>query len=954
MLIKPGTYLLYIAVWIAFNLSASAQVSQPFDSTNYKSQALFGGDTIHFYPDTLQIQPDSSQNIPDTTVIKKKKSSEINMKIVYTSKDSMKISPDKKKIYLYGKADVTYGDINLKADYIEYDLNNRVVFASGLPDSTGKIKGKPIFTQKKEKFNSEKLTYNFKSGKGVIYNIITEQDGGYLHAEKTKRLHNGQVDIRNGKYTTCNAEDPHFYLALKEGVVIPNDKIVFRSAYLVIEDVPIFPVFLPFGFFPNRTQNTSGVIMPTYGLESTKGYYLSNGGYYFAINEYTDLRLTGTVYANGSWNAEAYQRYVKRYKFNGHFDIKYAIDITGEQDINYPSSDVLQKVKNYSISWTHSQDQKANPSTSFNASVLYQTALYNRNQNYFDPQALTTNTTSSSVAFNQNWTNFVFSGNLYLNQTNGQNGTQIISGNLPNLSFNSKQSYYPFRRKNASGTLKWYENIGLSYSSVASNNIRTKDSTLFSINTLRTAQNGFKQTVPLNLSIKILKYFTLTPSINYTGILQTVHFIQSGFATFNPVTRDTTYNNPGVNVDTIHKLTYTQGLLPSVSLGFVQPWYGMFVFGKNSKITKIRHLITPSISFNYVPTISGLIPNYYRYYQSGSNTITKYSIYDGTLYGSPPVSSRSAGFSFGLNNNLEMKVKSDKDTVTGEKKVVLIQSLNFTTSYNVYAPAGSNMSPITFSGVIPVIKNLNLSFGGTFNSYAYKIQEIPIVNTARDTFIMEKSTNYAWQESQWLGKLNNFNFAFSYSFQAGQGGKTGTTNANTPSATSSAPAPGANDNQLGPDKALNNTDDQKLAQQSDYNYFKIPWMLSFNYTFNLTNSPGLVRYDYANSSQAHPTTLRFKTITTQNLSFNGNFSLTPKWKVTYSSAYDFQLHEISYNYTNFSIERDLHCWVMSIKVTPFGNLKSYVFSIHPLSTLLRDLKYEKHHSPADNPGYNLY
>jgi lipopolysaccharide assembly outer membrane protein LptD (OstA) len=951
LLLKPGTYLLSIVVWIALNISVTAQINEQSDSMVIKTDSITGTDSISFLSDTAQIPEDTSQFNSDSTLTRKNKPSEINTKIVYSAKDSMAFSAGNKKIYLYGKAVVTYGDIELKADYIEYDYTSRIVFASGLPDSTGKIQGKPEFSQKKEKFKSEKLNYNFKTKKGIIYNIITDQGGGYLHAEKTKRLKNGQVDLRDGKYTTCNAEHPHFYLALKEGVMIPDDKIVFRSAYLVIEDVPIFPVFLPFGFFPNRNQNTSGIIMPTYGLESNKGYYLSNGGYFLAINDYTDVRITGTIYTNGSWNAELNERYVKRYKYSGHFDFRYAVDITGEQDITAPSGDALQTSKNYSITWVHTQDPKANPSRTFNASVLYQTMLYNRNQNYLNPEALTTNTTSSSVAFVQNWAYFVFSANLNLNQTNGANNTQTISGSLPNLSFNAKQSYYPFRRKNAAGTLKWYENIGLSYSSVASNNINT-DTSLFAPKTFKTAANGFKQTVPVNVSIKLLKYFTITPSITYTGILQTTQVIKTGHALHDLISGDTTW---GIKSDTIHQLNYTQGLTPQLAISFVQPWYGMFDFGKNSKITKIRHVITPNISFGYVPTINGLIPDYYRYYTNSNNTNTKYSIYDNTLYGSPPIPTKQANFNFGLNNNLEMKVKSTKDTITGEKKVVLIQSLTFASSYNIYKPAGQNLTPISFSGVIPVIKNLNLTFGGTFNSYAYKIVKLPITNSitniTRDTFEMQQSTQYAWQDNQWLGKLTSFSLRFGYTFQSAQPAKP----ANTTGATPNSPASqGTSDNQLGPDKSLNKTEDKKLDQQSDYNYFKIPWSVTFNYSFSLNNTPGVLLYNYSLSTTANPKTLTYKSTIQQNFDCNGNFSLTPKWKVTFSTAYDFQARMISYNYTNFSIQRDLHCWVMSIKVTPFGNLRSYQFTINPLSALLQDMKYQKHHSPADNPGYSLY
>ena len=469
------------------------------------NQEVVKTDSLLVKSDTLR--KDSIQK--DTTLHKRVQVSDFKSKLTYTASDSTSYSADLKKAYLYGNAKVNYEDIELTANYIEYDFTNNMVFAKGLPDSTGTIKGEPEFKQGSESFNAQTLTYNFKTKKGIIYKISTKQGDGFLLANKTKREANGIINLKGGKYTTCDLPDPHFYLALTKAVVVPGDKIVSGPAYFVLEDVPIFPVFIPFGFFPNKKKNTSGILMPTYGQEASRGYFLTDGGYYFAINDYFDFTVKGDIYSRGGWGAGLQTRYKKIYKYSGNINIRYNLDKTGEKGLD------LKKTNNYSITWNHTQDPKANPSRQFSANVDFKTSSYDQRFNYNDPTKVINNTTSSGISYRKTWTNFALSLTARASQTTS---SKTVDMTLPSMSFTTTQGFYPFKKKSSAGVPKWYENIKFTYSAESQNRMVSSQDEMFTKPVLRRAQNGFHHSVPLSTSIKFLRFFNFSPNIRYEGM----------------------------------------------------------------------------------------------------------------------------------------------------------------------------------------------------------------------------------------------------------------------------------------------------------------------------------------------------------------------------------------------------------------------------------------------------
>ena len=685
LLLKFRIYLFVFITALIWSELSEAQVTSSSDSLKMKSGTFdVNYDTSKVIPDSLlQIKPDSisvgDSIAADTTKVKKKKrDEEFKSKVVYSAKDSVSYSSDHSKFYLYGDVKVTYEDIELDAAYVEYDLPKNMVFASGLKDSTGQIAGKPVFKKGKESFKSETLYYDFKTKKGIIYNIVTEEEGGFLHAEKTKKQADGSIHIKNGKYTTCNLDHPHFYLALTKAVVIPDDKIVSGLAYLVVEDVPL-PIVIPFGFFPNKRQATSGVLMPTFGQSNARGFSLENGGYYFALSQYFDVSVTGDIYSKGTWGVNLGSRYTVKYKFNGNLSARYYVNKLGVQGVD-SGADIFRKQKDISITWSHAQDAKANPTSRFSASVNYSTTKFDQNQNYTNPQLMITSTKSSSISYNKSWTNF----NLSVNLRHSQNSqTKIINMGLPSINFTANR-IYPFKNKNSAGTKKWYENISINYTAQLDNNLSAKEDSFFKKRTLQTAQNGFRHSIPLSTNFKFLRYFNFTPSMNYTGMLYTTYLKRRMLDSLNSTTNKQVYY---LNDTVIHSLSYAHGFAPTTSLSFNPSLYGMLTFGKNSTIRAIRHVMTPTVSFSFIPEIKNFFPDYNRPIKKNDTIIGEYSIYGNkeNSYGPPPSCSRKSGsFSFGIGNNLEMKVKSEKDTVTGTKKIVLIQSFNISSGYNIY------------------------------------------------------------------------------------------------------------------------------------------------------------------------------------------------------------------------------------------------------------------------------
>jgi hypothetical protein len=848
--------------------------------------------------DSLSVAADSiavaDSSATDSTTIPKKKPAEFKSKVQYWAKDSMPLSMDLKRVYLYGDAKVVYEaeKIELKAAYIDYDFANSQVFAKGMfDDSLHRVAGKPEFKQGDETYTADELSYNFKTGKAYIKGGVTKQGDGILHSQKTKRGSDGSIFVKNGIYSTCDAQHQHYGLVLTKGKVIPGDKVIFGPAYLMLEDVPL-PVAVPFGFFPSRRESTSGIIIPTYGEEKTRGFYLTDGGYYFALSDYYDLLLTGDIYSKGSWGIGAASNYKVRYKFSGSFQGNYNLNKTGIAGID-SGSNVQTISKDFSIRWTHNQDPLANPSSSFRASVDYSTTSYDRNQSYTDATRLMTAQKNSSISFSKNWTNFNLATNLGASQNSA---TQTVSLTLPSASFSANR-IYPFRGKDYNGEGKWYHNISINYTAALENRITDNEDSVFTKKAFRNAQNGFKHSIPLSLNLKFLKFFNFTPSLTYDGRVYT-----------NKIKIDTAWNSKTQSTYTITRiidgLYYAHGFTPSASVSFTPTVYGMAQFKSTSKIQAIRHVITPTASFSFVPGIDQLVPNYYDKYTINGKT-TEYSIYGGTrnVYGTPTVPRRSGSLSFGVGNNVEMKVKSDKDTVTGLKKIVLIQSLSLSSSYNPYGTKNKRLSNISINGTTPIYGDVSLSYNGTINPYSYNYRGTG------------DSAHYYWKDHKYkIGRLTNAGLSFGYSFKFGD------------KAGAEPDKGGKNDKKETPKASAGR---QKSIEE--FNYFDIPMSLSFSYSLSYSK-----------------TTRATKTVT-QSLSFNGAVPLTPKWMITFNSSYDFRAHD--FGYTSFTIHRDLHCWEMNVSCSPFGTYKFYEFKINTKASILRDLKYEQRKDYRDYYNY---
>jgi len=516
-------------------------------------------------PDTVLVRQDTA--VIDTVQAEAEKptTTEIDAPIDYEADDSLIFDLENDKVYLYGNGFVTYQDIELRAAYIELDRARDVVFARGTLDSLGREIGKPVFKDGSESFESKTLTYNFKTKKGIIQGVITEQEGGYLHSGITKKHENGEIHVKNGKYTTCDLEDPHFYVALTKAKVIPDDKIVSGPAYLVMADIPL-PIALPFGFFPNQKSRSSGILIPEYGEERNRGFFFRNGGYYLALSDYFDARITGDIYTNGTWGVSLGSNYRVRYRFNGNLRARYYINVSGEKEL----PDYTRK-KDYSITWSHSQDPKSNPSRTFNANVNMSSSSFDRNHS-FNANDYLTNTKQSSISYSKRWAGSPF--NLSASMNHRQNSqTNSVDLNLPKMNFNMNR-IYPMKRKNRTGKAKWYENIELSYKAMLDNQIKTTDSLLFTSAVWDDMNNAFKHDIPLSTQIRPFNSFYISPSLQYSGVLYSKHIEKRWEENYYDAELDSTYAT--LITDTIRGLSYAHSYLPTISLGLNPKIYGMY------------------------------------------------------------------------------------------------------------------------------------------------------------------------------------------------------------------------------------------------------------------------------------------------------------------------------------------------------------------------------------------
>ena len=810
----------------------------------------------------------------------------------YKAADSIAIDINKRKAQLYNKGVIEYDGMELKANEIRVDFDKQTLYAQPVSDTSGKPTGRPFFKQGDDEYMADTIVFNYNTHKGLISGVITQQGDGFLHGSRVKKVSDSVMYLNGGQYTTCNYNHPHFAINFTRSKLITGDKIFTGPAYVTIEDVPT-PLVLPFAFFPMSHDRTSGILMPSYGWMNNRGYYLKDGGYYFAINDNIDLSLIGDIYTNLSWAAEAKSNYYVRYKYKGNFDIRYGITKEGIPG----DSATFQKFSDFKIEWKHEQDAKANPHSRFSANVNLQSRNYNKNttnrNDYFN------STTTSSISYTaQLGSSINFAASLR-ESYNAQTGLMNIK--LPSITLSSS-TFYPLRRKEVSGAYRWYENISLAYSMSADNNITAQDSDLFKLTTLNRMQYGLQHTVPLSLSIKVLKYFNWTNTVSYN---ERWHWstIRKHFDTVNN----------SVVIDTVRgfranrEVSFTSSLSTRI--------YGMFNF-KYGPLKAIRHVINPSVSFNYHPDFGNPALNWWQSYTDNTGYVHRYSIFEQSLFGGPP-DGQSGRINFSVGNNLEIKVADKKDTVTGTRKVTLLENLNLNMSYDL-ARDSLRWSDLVVSGRTTLFKKFVINYSGSFSPYY-------IDNEGRkhDQFIWKTGQKKIFQKNN-----STWSTQISYSINNTTFESEGKSKKDKP----------AGELVVAP------------IMQSPYNYnpallmgtyadFSMPWNVSFNYTLSYVSTYVAAQY-------------KFKNDIIQTLSVSANADITKNWRVAVSTGYDFVNKGLSY--TSIDIYRDLHCWEMRFNWVPFGYYKSWNFQINIKASSLKDVKYQKQRAYQDNHGYYSY
>ncbi len=851
--------------------------------------------------------------------IARKKSGGVDAPVNYSAQDSLVYDAKSKVAHLYGSAEVKYQNMDLTSDRISMDIDKSNVKASGTPDSTadGGVKGKPVFKMGSDQYDTDTIKFNFKSKKALINNVYTEQQDGFLTGMRSKRDSSGVIYLQHGRYTTCDEPHPDFYIALSRAKVRPGKDVVFGPAYLVVCDVPM-PLAIPYGFFPFTKSYSSGFIMPTYGDESDRGFYLRDGGYYFAINDKWDLKLLGEVYTKGSWGLSAASNYRKRYRYSGSFYFSYQDTKTGEKGM--PD---YAKQESFKVQWSHRQDSKANPYSSLSASVNFATTSYERNNlnSLYNPQTMTQSTRTSSV----NWSTGFSSLGLTLTATTNLSQNMrdsSIAVTLPDLNINVSK-FYPFRRKNSVGEQRWYEKISMTYTGHISNSISTKEDKFLKSNLIKDWRNGWEHNIPIQADFTLFKYINVTPSFTFKDRMYTNKVKKSWDEVKQTEVRDTTYGFYNV---------YNWNL----SLGMQTTVYGFWVPNRKifgDKIQAIRHVFKPSVTFSYAPDFRasryGYLDTYQKTDANGNVSLVSYSPYDGSLF-SYPSGGKSGTVSFSLGNNLEMKVKSDKDS-TGFKKISLIDAFNINMSYNLAAKT-KPWSDMNITLRLKWWKSYTFQMNAVFATYAYDLDE--------------SGNPYVGNHTEWSrGRFGRFqgmsqNFAFTLNPEKLRklfgGGDDSDDDKNKK---------GNNKDDDGVDTDVeSNVDDDmekgkhgakkggKAKTDDDgYMMFNMPWSLSIGYGITMREDTRKEKFNY--SSMRYP--YRF----TQTLNFSGNVRISDGWNISFSSGYDFENKALSM--TTASLQRDLHCFNMSCSVV-LAPYTSYNFTFRCNAATLTDaLKYDK-------------
>ena len=807
------------------------------------------------------------------------------------NQDSLVYDLRNKTVYIYEKGDVDYQDKNLKADFMKINMDDKIIFAYGREDTTTKTNTRPEFTDGGSTYQMDTITYNIATEKARIKGVTTQDGEGYLKGSRVKKMPDNTINIANGKYTTCDLDHPHFYLAMTKAKTIPGKKVIVGPSYLVMEDVPIYFLGLPFGFFPTMSGRHSGFTMPTWGEEAIKGFFLRDAGYYFAFNDYMDMTVQGGFYTLGSWQASLASRYVKRYKYRGGLNFYFSKDIIGERD----EPDYVN-MNNFNLQWTHQQDAKFRPNSTFSASVNFSTSGYSKYGAQTINDYLNTQT-NSSISYSKSWAGTPFS--LSTNMQHSQNSQDTtVSLSFPNVVF-SVSRVYPFRRKEAVGKQRWYEKISFTYTGTLGNNVKVKERDLFTDRMFKQMKNGVNHNIPISTSLNLLNYINVSPSANY----QERWYFRKIDKEWDPVSRSV------VNGDT------TTGFYRlydySFSVSATTKLYGTYQFKKTAAVQAFRHTLTPTISFNYRPDFGAAKYGYYKYVQSDTlGNMRRYSPFEEGLYGVPSAG-RSAGISFGLTQTLEMKVRSNKDS-SGFRKIKLIDNFSITSSYNFLADS-LNLAPFSINLRTNLFKNVGLNVNATLDPY-----QIDANGRKVNKFMLRKGK---------LGRLTSVSTSFGYSFNSKNLGSSSPAAINDINSGTTEVPPEYTDMFTQPGYNQIDPFTRRQMMSATYYDFSIPWNFGFNYSFSYTK-PGL---------QAN---------IVQTLGFNGSVNLTPKWGVTFNGGYDFGSKKITPG--TFTLTRDLHCWQMSFNWVPIGFRKSWSFTINVKASMLKDLKYDRNSSFYDN------
>lgn len=845
------------------------------------------------------------------------RSNGIDAPVKYSAEDSLVYDAESGTAYLYGNSKVDYENMKLTSDKVHMNLDKSTVRATGTVDSTaeGGIKGKPVFTMGKDEYKSDTMAFNFKSKKGLIKGIYTEQQDGFLSGEVGKRDSTGSVYLQHGRYTTCDKPHPDFYIALSRAKVRPGKDVVFGPAYLVVADVPL-PLAIPYGFFPFSKKYSSGFIMPSYGDESDRGFYLRDGGYYFAISDKWDLKLLGEIYTKGSWGVSAASNYRKRYRYSGSFLFSYQDSKTGDKGL----PDFAEQ-ESFKVQWNHRQDPKANPYSSLAASVNFATSSYERNNlnSMYNPQTLTQTTRTSSVSWSTGFSSIGLSLSATTNLAQDMR-TSSIQITLPDLNI-SLSRFYPFKRKHLVGKERWYEKISMSYTGQLANSISTTEDKILHSNLIKDWKNAFQHTIPVQANFTLFNYINVTPSFNFTDRMYSKKVTRGWDNTLQKeVVRDTIYGFHNV---------YNW----SMNVGASTKLYGFWVPNRKlfgDKIQAIRHVITPQVSFSYSPNFGARRYGYYDSYQytdaSGNVKLVEYSPYQDELY-SVPGKYKTEMISWDVSNNIEMKIKSDKDT-TGYKKISIIDELGASMSYNAAADY-HRWSDLSMRLRLKWWKNYTFSLNAQFATYAYELD-------ANGKPYVGNHTEWGYGRlPRFQGMSQNFSFTLNPEKLKKWFGRKDDKDDDKVSVDSDGPDTNIEsnmDDDLEKGKYAAKKKRGNIAETDDDGYmsFNMPWSLTIGYGITMRENT---------AGKFNTKTMRYPYKFTQTLNFSGNIRISDGWNINFSSGYDFENHAMSM--TTASLSRDLHCFNMSASVV-LAPYTSYNFTFRCNAATLTDaLKYDK-------------